>query len=78
MSEFTPNAKPDAARPAPANGFPDPLAELLGDNDEVAADFPYYNTVDQIYHAEWSTAKLAKLALLRESIDTLWPNGHPT
>ncbi|MEZ4726546.1 MAG: hypothetical protein R3E79_05375 [Caldilineaceae bacterium] len=41
-------------------------------------NFPYYNTVDQIYHAEWATAKLARLALLRESIAKLWPNGHPT
>jgi len=41
-------------------------------------DFPYYNVVDQIYHAEWSLAKLARLDLLRESIATLWPNGHPT
>ena len=41
-------------------------------------NFPYYNTVDQIYHAEWSTTKLARLELLRESIRTLWPNGHPT
>ena len=44
----------------------------------VEADFPYYNAVDQIYHAEWSTAKLARLELLRESIQTLWPSGHPT
>ncbi len=41
-------------------------------------NFPYYNTVDQIYHAEWSIAKLARLELLRESIAKLWPNGHPT
>ena len=41
-------------------------------------DFPYYNVVDQIYHAEWTAAKLARLELLRESIATLWPNGHPT
>ncbi|MEZ4862660.1 MAG: hypothetical protein R3C14_15200 [Caldilineaceae bacterium] len=41
-------------------------------------NFPYYNVVDQIYHAEWSTAKLARLELLRESIATLWPQGHPT
>ena len=40
--------------------------------------FPYYNVVDQIYHAEWTIAKLARLELLRESIATLWPNGHPT
>lgn len=40
--------------------------------------FPYYNVVDQIYHAEWATAKLARLDLLAESIATLWPNGHPT
>ncbi len=41
-------------------------------------DFAYYNTVDQIYHAEWSTPKLVRLELLRESIRTLWPDGHPT
>jgi len=41
-------------------------------------NFPYYNTVDQIYHAEWSIQKLARLALLRESIQALWPNGHPS
>ena len=23
-------------------------------------DFRYYNTIDQIYHAEWATPKLAK------------------
>ena len=44
----------------------------------VEPDFPYYNAVDQIYHAEWSTAKLARLELLRQSIQTLWPHGHPT
>lgn len=42
------------------------------------ANFPYYNTLDQIYHADWSTAKLVRLELLRESIKTLWPQGHPT
>ncbi|NJN83409.1 MAG: hypothetical protein HC802_14740 [Caldilineaceae bacterium] len=41
-------------------------------------DFPYYSSVDQIYHAEWSIKKHVRLALLRESIRTLWPNGHPT
>ena len=41
-------------------------------------DFPCYNTVDQIYHAEWSTPKLARLELMRQSIRTLWPDGHPT
>ena len=43
-----------------------------------ATNFPYYNVVDQIYHAEWSAVKLARLELLRQSIATLWPNGHPT
>lgn len=42
------------------------------------ADFPYYNTVDQIFHAEWATPKLARLELLRRSIAALWPDGHPT
>ena len=41
-------------------------------------NFPYYNTVDQIYHAEWAIQKLVRLELLRESIRTLWPKGHPT
>jgi dihydrofolate synthase/folylpolyglutamate synthase len=41
-------------------------------------NFPYYSTVDEIYHAEWSTAKLVRLELLRRSIQTLWPQGHPT
>jgi dihydrofolate synthase/folylpolyglutamate synthase len=42
------------------------------------SDFAYYNTVDQIYHVEWAAPKLARLELLRRSIRTLWPNGHPT
>ncbi|MEZ4614482.1 MAG: hypothetical protein R2867_03060 [Caldilineaceae bacterium] len=41
-------------------------------------NFPYYNTVDQIYHVEWTTDKLFRLELLRESIATLWPHGHPS
>ncbi|MBW7881841.1 MAG: hypothetical protein H3C34_04250 [Caldilineaceae bacterium] len=41
-------------------------------------DFPYYNTVDQIYHAEWTAAKLMRHELLRRSVATLWPDGHPT
>jgi dihydrofolate synthase/folylpolyglutamate synthase len=44
----------------------------------AAPNFPYYNVVDQIYHAEWSAAKLARLELLAESIAALWPQGHPT
>ncbi len=47
-------------------------------NDEQPVDFPYYNAVDQIYHVEWTLAKLARLELLRDSIAALWPNGHPT
>ncbi len=41
-------------------------------------DFPYYNTVDQIFHAEWSAPKLARQELVRRSIAVLWPHGHPT
>jgi dihydrofolate synthase / folylpolyglutamate synthase len=41
-------------------------------------NFAYYNVVDQIFHAEWSAAKLARLELLRHSIASLWPHGHPT
>ena len=42
------------------------------------ANFPYYNVVDQIYNAEWAIHKLARQELLRESIQALWPHGHPT
>ena len=38
----------------------------------------YYNTVDQIFHAQWTAGKLARLVLLRHSVETLWPDGHPT
>lgn len=41
-------------------------------------NFPYYSVVDQIYNAEWAIHKLARLELLRDSIRTLWPDGHPT
>jgi dihydrofolate synthase / folylpolyglutamate synthase len=41
-------------------------------------NFPYYNTIDQIYHVEVTTALLARQELLRQSIRMLWPNGHPT
>ena len=44
----------------------------------IAPNYPYYNTVDQIYHAEWSTPKLARLVHLRQAIQALWPQGHPT
>ncbi len=43
-----------------------------------STNFPYYNVVDQIFHAEWSAVKLARLELLRESVAALWPAGHPT
>jgi dihydrofolate synthase/folylpolyglutamate synthase len=52
----------------------DPLDLPLDAHD----DFPYYSTVDQIYHAEWSIPKLARLELMRRSIRALWPKGHPT
>ncbi|MCB0162706.1 MAG: hypothetical protein KDI79_00680 [Anaerolineae bacterium] len=38
----------------------------------------YYNSVDQIFHAPWTAAKLARLELVQQSIKTLWPQGHPT
>lgn len=41
-------------------------------------NFPYYNTVDQIIHAEWAIPQLARHQLLSESIQTLWPDSHPT
>jgi dihydrofolate synthase/folylpolyglutamate synthase len=65
------------------NTFENTLGKTLGntpgnfEGSEIP-NFPYYNTVDQIYHAEWSMAKLARLELLRRSIHALWPNGHPT
>ncbi len=41
-------------------------------------NFPYYNVVDQIFHAEWSIPKLVRQEMLRRSIRQLWPDGHPT
>ena len=41
-------------------------------------DFPYYNTVDEIFHADWVAKRLARQEILREAIQTLWPDGHPT
>ncbi|MCB0046684.1 MAG: hypothetical protein H6642_09875 [Caldilineaceae bacterium] len=51
---------------------------MLPDPTTAPADFAYYNVIDQIYHVEWSAPKLARLELLRRSIRTLWPDGHPT
>ncbi|MFH1235841.1 MAG: hypothetical protein V1685_02795, partial [Parcubacteria group bacterium] len=42
------------------------------------ADFIYYNTIDQIYHARWVAEKLSKIERLRKIISTQWPHGHPT
>ena len=63
------------------DGTPDDLArDALSPNgaEGIAPNYPYYNTVDQIYHAEWSITKLARLEQLRRSIQMLWPQGHPT
>lgn len=38
----------------------------------------YYNAVDQIFHAQWTAGKMVRLELVRESVEVLWPNGHPT
>jgi dihydrofolate synthase / folylpolyglutamate synthase len=38
----------------------------------------YYNTVDQIYHVRWTAEKLARFEHLRNLIQRLWPQGHPT
>ena len=44
----------------------------------LQSDFPYYNTIDQIYHTRWVTDKLARIERLRGIIADLWPAGHPT
>lgn len=38
----------------------------------------YYNVIDQIYHASWVSMKLVRFKLLKQSLDKLWPSGHPT
>ena len=38
----------------------------------------WLNTVDQLYHYEWSVGKLLRIRLLERSIASFWPNGHPT
>lgn len=45
---------------------------------DEAFNSAYYNTLDQIYHARWAITKLGRLELLRRSVRTLWPHGHPT
>src|SRR5215212_8948105 len=72
---FTPVSQPRVWQflPAPTND-----ASSSGQNEVQQPNFPYYNTVDQIYHAEWTAQKLARQELLRASIQTLWPKGHPT
>ncbi|HUN22219.1 MAG TPA: hypothetical protein PK299_03690 [Anaerolineales bacterium] len=40
--------------------------------------FPYYNTVDQLYHSQWVAGKLSRLALLQKWMGELWQGGHPT
>lgn len=59
--------------------FGEGLHPVFGDEEgSQIPNFPYYNTIDQIYHAEWATAKLARLENLRRSVQLLWPEGHPT
>ena len=67
----------DGPYPSPRrpHGFKGLIVNLAAHSEP---NFPYYNVVDQIYHAEWAAAKLARLDLLAESIAALWPNGHPT
>ena len=38
---------------------------LENHSENFVPNFPYYNTLDQIYHSEWATAKLARLEQLR-------------
>src|SRR5689334_22952160 len=38
----------------------------------------YLTSVDQIYHAQWVVPKLAKIERLREVMQRMWPQGHPT
>lgn len=38
----------------------------------------YYNIIDQIYHTRYITKKLSRFSLLEESINKLWPEGHPS
>ncbi len=40
-------------------------------------DSAYYNVVDQIYHADWTILKMRRQELVRRSIATMWPDGHP-
>ncbi len=47
--------------------------------DEIYEFNPsYYNTIDQIYHSNWVSRRLAKFKSLQRSIDKLWPKGHRT
>ena len=38
----------------------------------------YWNTLDQIYHCQWTAHKLAHLEEVKGAIAQCWPKGHPT
>ncbi len=43
----------------------------------MTPDPPYYNVVDQVFHADWTIQKLTRQELLRRSVAALWPEGAP-
>lgn len=38
----------------------------------------WITAVDEIYHDRWAIGKLLRIRLLRDSLRTFWPDGHPT
>ncbi len=41
------------------------------------SEWSYYASLDEIYHAQWSSEASAKLLAFREAIDSVWPEGYP-
>lgn len=38
----------------------------------------YLVTLDEIYHSHWAAKKKKSIAFLRQIVNHLWPDGHPT
>ncbi|MGC9365745.1 MAG: glutamate ligase domain-containing protein [bacterium] len=40
--------------------------------------YNYYQIIDQIYHSEWVSKRLARFKNFQSVLEQIWPKGHPT
>ena len=38
----------------------------------------YYQVIDEIYHSDWTVEKRSQLEILKQVVNQLWPDGHPS